>query len=357
MELVKKYYWGPVLVMFAAALWAFDGLLRTGLTADIPSVAIVFYEHLFGFVLLSPIFFSSLKTFRKLSSADWLRLIFLTIVSSVLGTLLFTEALGRSFASGDFATPILLQKLQPIFVIGLAAIFLKERITFRYIALVPIALIGSYMISFGVDPVALSLDGKELVYILSIGAALAWGSGTILSKSILQKLSFAQATAMRFFLAMPIGLIALLLLNKWFPPMDFSWEHIWRFIVIAFTTGAGAVLIYYRGLKETPARVATIAELTFPIVAILIAISSLNPYGEPQQFSLANGFGISLVLISMLLISFDQGIKKTEISTATSKTLFLPTLPTPLPPHTVEHSDTDVSGKRDIAPTSTGFLS
>jgi len=53
----------------------------------------------------------------------------------------------------------------------------------------------------------------------------------------------------------------------------------------------------------------TIAELTFPIVSIIIAVTALNPYGEPQQLSLANKFGIILLLISILIISFDYHIK------------------------------------------------
>lgn len=318
---MKNTFWsGPFLIMLAAALWALDALLRTTLTRTIPAASIVFLEHLVGFIILSPIFWRSRAKFKMLARGDWVRLIVLTIVSSVAGTLLFTQALAISFASFDFATPILLQKLQPIFVILLAAIFLRERLTFRFLALVPVALIGSYLISFGALPIPLQWTNKEIVYVLALGAALAWGGGTIFSKKILQKLAFAEATAMRFLLAIPFSFIAALILGQTYSLADVGSGNWLRFVIIAFTTGAGAVLIYYRGLQKTEAKVATIAELVFPVVGILIAITALNPYGAPQQLSLANIFGIIILLISVLVISFDHAIDKSQIPSIKSQT-------------------------------------
>jgi hypothetical protein len=42
-------------------------------------------------------------------------------------------------------------------------------------------------------------------------------------------------------------------------------------------------------------------------VSILIAITSLNPYGEPQVLTLANVFGIIILIASILIITFDYG--------------------------------------------------
>ena len=107
--------------------------------------------------------------------------------------------------------PVLLQKLQPLFVIVFSRLILKEKIGLKLLSLVPLALIGSYMISFGTDGVELQLKGKELIYILSVGAAFCWGFGTILSKYLLRKLSFSEATSLRFFLAIPISLIVMII--------------------------------------------------------------------------------------------------------------------------------------------------
>jgi drug/metabolite transporter (DMT)-like permease len=43
-------------------------------------------------------------------------------------------------------------------------------------------------------------------------------------------------------------------------------------IFIALSTGMVALLIYYRGLKNTPVSVSTILELFYPLIAVVIDI-------------------------------------------------------------------------------------
>ena len=299
--------------MIAASLWAIDALLRGSLIKTMPPASIVFYEHLIGFIILIPLFFRYWPKFTSLKLRDWLILIGLTVVSSALGTILFTQALARSFALNDFATPVLLLKLQPLFVILLAATFLKEKLTLRFLLLVPVALVGSYLVSFGWQRVPLVLTDRTIVYLLSLGATFSWGAGTILSKAALRKLSFSEATVIRYALAIPVTMIFMLSLQQSYALGDLRLNQIFRLIIIAFTTGAGAIFIYYRGLKRTEAKVSTIAELMYPLVSILIAITALNPYGAPQQLSKANIIGILLLLAAILKVSMDYSNERREI--------------------------------------------
>ncbi len=299
----------PVFIMIAASLWAIDAIFRTQLTFTIPPASIVMIEHAIGFLFLSPFFFRYLSKIKSLKTKEWGILLMMTVVSSVAGTILFTEALAKSFAEFDFVTPILLQKLQPIFVIVFSAIFLKEKISSRFIALAACALFGSYLISFGFEPVKLQFIGKELVFLLAIGAAAAWGSGTVLSKHSLNKLPYPAVSALRFLLAVPVAYIFSLFLGETYNVMNLNYDQIWRFIVIAgLTGGAFAVYLYYKGLQATEAKISTIAELMFPVVSILIAVTPLNPYGAPQQLSLANIIGIIILVTSIILISFKKKI-------------------------------------------------
>ena len=162
----KLFFGGPFLIMIAASLWALDALLRGALIKVMPAASIVFYEHLIGFILLLPLFFRCIPAFKKLAFRDWGTLLAMTVVSSALGTLLFTEALSRSFALFDFATPVLLLKLQPIFVIFLAVLFLKERLTSRFLACAGVAFVGSYLISFGAQIVPFVLTDRVTVVLL-----------------------------------------------------------------------------------------------------------------------------------------------------------------------------------------------
>ena len=308
----SKFMNGPFLIMIAASVWAADSLIRAKLTNAIPSTAIVFYEHLFAFAILSPLFIKSFKKFKQLTRKDWALLLLLTIVSSVLGTVLFTESFARSAITFDFATPVLLLKLQPAFVVTLSVIFLREKVNIKFIGLALLATIGSYMISFGTEKIPIELEGKQLIFILAIGAAFCWGAGTILSKTVLKKLTYFEATVLRFMLAIPVSFLFMIAMKDTYSPLDLDINQVLRFLFIAISTGAVSILIYYKGLQKTPARISTIAELAFPVVSILIAITSLNPFGSPQTLSLANIFGIVILLISILLISFDYGKKETK---------------------------------------------
>lgn len=299
--------------MLAATLWALDGLLRSQLTKDISSTAIVVVEHAVGFVLLLPFFVRGLPAFRKLNRRDWVQLLLLTVVSSALGTILFTEAFARSAALFDFATPILLQKLQPLFVVFFAGLFLRERLTWRFLGLAVLALVGSYMVSFGAEPLSLTWSGKEMVFVLAVGAALAWGLGTILSKNVLKKLSFSEATSLRFGLAIPISAVFMFSLGQGYNPMNLEASHWLRFLIIGLTTGAGAILLYYRGLKVTEAKVATFCELMFPIVSLIIAVTALNPFGEAQTLAFGQLLGIVVLFTSIIMISADGAGKRDAV--------------------------------------------
>lgn len=302
---MKNTYLGPTLIMIAASFWAIDALFRTQLTFTIPVGTIIFIEYIIGAIIMLPILKKSIAEYKKMTQKDWWIFMSMVTVSSVLGILLFTEALDLSFAQNDFASPLLVQKLQPVFVIILSALILKERLTARFLGLAAIAFVGSYLITFGFNAVPVSVEGKGLVYLLALGAAMSWGSGTIMSKYVLKKLSFPAATALRLLASIPVAGIFMVALGETYNIMELGWGDMWRFIMIAGVTGGAlAIYLYYKGLQTTQAKVSTIAELMFPIISIMIAITPLNPYGEAQILTIGNIIGIILLLGSILMISF-----------------------------------------------------
>src|SRR3989344_9568022 len=130
METEKKLYTGPIFIIIAALLWAFDGLIRQHLYT-LPPITIIFFEHLIGLIILTPFVFKYvLKT--KLTKREWWLTILIAILSGLFGTLWFTTALGKVHFI-TISVVFLLQKLQPIFAITTARIFLKEKLDKRYI--------------------------------------------------------------------------------------------------------------------------------------------------------------------------------------------------------------------------------
>ncbi len=264
-----KDYTGPILIIIAALLWAFDGLIRQHLYSLSP-ITIIFFEHLIGLIILSPFVFKYVfKT--HLLKREWWLIVLISILSGLLGTLWFTTALGKvHFIS--ISVVFLLQKLQPIFAISTATIFLKEKFDNRYIKWALLAIISAFFVTFQNGFINWNTgEGTIIAALYALGAAFAWGSSTTFSKMLLGKVDFKVSTFYRFLFT---GIIALPLVYLFgraggilSVPTLTQFELL---ILISVSTGMVALLIYYKGLTKTSVHISTILELTFPFVAILL---------------------------------------------------------------------------------------
>lgn len=265
----KKSFAGPVLIIIAALLWAFDGLIRQHLYV-LPPITIIFFEHLIGLIILTPFVFKYiLKT--KLSSREWWLIILVAFLSGLLGTLWFTTALGKVHYI-SISVVFLLQKLQPIFAIGTATIFLKEKFDTRYIKWALLAILAAYFVTFPNGFVNIHTgEGTIIAALYALGAAFAWGSSTTFSKMLLGKVDFKMSTFFRFLFTLIIALPLVLLFGRQGGVFVFpNLTEISLLVLIGVSTGMVAILIYYKGLAKTPVHISTILELTFPFVAILL---------------------------------------------------------------------------------------
>lgn len=263
-------YSGPIFIITAAFLWAFDGLIRQHLYT-LPPITIIFFEHLIGLLLLYPFVFKLVfKT--KLAKKEWWLLVLISVLSGLLGTLWFTTALGKvHFIS--ISVVFLLQKLQPIFAITTASIFLKEKLDRRYIKWAVLALVSAYFVTFKNGIVNLDTgEGTAIAGLFALGAAFAWGSSTTFSKMLLGKIDAKVSTFYRFLVTSIIALPVMFLMGKnEAGAVTIPNESQFAFLgLIAVSTGMVALLIYYKGLSKTPVHISTILELTFPFVAIFL---------------------------------------------------------------------------------------
>lgn len=273
---------GPSLIFIAAVLWAFDGILRRSLYSLAPAV-IVFYEHLIGSLILVPIAWSGLRKL-KLTPELWKALIWVAALSGVAGTLLFTAALGATNFI-PFSVVFLLQKLQPVFAILAASMVLKEKLPQQYLGWAGLALVAAYFVTFPNGVVNKEADaGQVTAALMAVGAAFAWGSSTAFSRKLLLKVPNTEATALRFWLATPMALLAVFLLGSTGSLSMVTPDQVGRLVVIAFSTGMAALWIYYKGLAKTEAKVSTIVELAFPLLAVVIDMFLYQSYLVPSQY-------------------------------------------------------------------------
>lgn len=268
MSRVVRY--GPYLVFFAAMLWATDAPFRLHLTQNLSSNFIVLGEHFVDVLVVLPILWTSRSAIRKLAYKDWLAVLFIAIGGSALASVAFTEA----FHYVNPSVAILLQKLQPLIAIGLASALLKETRSPRFWLWAAVALLGAYAISF---PHLLpqtyageAWNPNATGVLLALSAAFLWGASTVFGKYVLSSTDFKVMTALRFALAF----LFLLLLN-WrehsFPAVHaLTGTDILFIAIIAVVSGAVSLFIYYKGLAHTKASVATLAELGFPLAAVVV---------------------------------------------------------------------------------------
>lgn len=297
--MLKYLKYGSVAVVFAALLWSLDGLLRLHLYSLPPSV-IVFWEHLFGFVLLLPIILASFKAYKKLTRKQWLAIIGVSFLSGAVGTILYTAALGKvNFI--PFSVVVLLQQLNLIFAITASAILLREPLTKKFFALAATALVGAYFVSFPSLKVNLSTGNGTLVAALfAIGAAASWGISTAFSKYALKDTSSLHITAARFGFTPIFALMFVFLSGSSSALTAITFEQFKYIVAITFSTGLIALMIYYFGLKRVPATRSAVLELAWPLSAVIVGYVFLQ-----QSLTITQILGALLLSAAIYLIARD----------------------------------------------------
>jgi len=261
---------GAIAVMFAAFLWGVDGVLLTPQLYTLDVVNVVFLTHALAFLFMIPLLWREISELRKLNKKDWLAFCWIALFGGAIGTMAITQAL---FLVGfvPLSIPILIQKLQPLFAIGLALVLLKEKPVKEFYAYAGLALLGSYLITFGFESPVLSLENKSLyAALLGLLAAFAFGSCTTVGRYAVEKVNYRVSTYLRFGLtALIMGTLVLALgkLGNFAAVTPFQWLVLF---VIVFTTGGVAIGIYYYGLRFVTASKATFYELAFPVTSIAL---------------------------------------------------------------------------------------
>jgi drug/metabolite transporter (DMT)-like permease len=309
-----------VLVGVAAALWAFDAYFRPGLTRQLSSGQIVLVEDLLISLCLVPVLVSNAAQLRRLSGRRWLALTAIALGPQAVATVLFTKAIGFSFSNP--AAPnfdvlhevYLLYLLQPVFGIVFARVFLGERRKRSFWPLAGIALVGVYLIVFAEDPTApWRIRNPELMAgLLVLGAVIMWAAGTVLGRYTLEDVSFPVTTSLRFVLALPVLLVIVLIDKGGAAFSGYSLSQLPSFLGIVLVPGLLAMLLYYLALSRTPASLATIAELGYPLALFLI-FSLPPPVGQGAPLRPVELVGAALLVAGVVTLNFLKARQVVEV--------------------------------------------
>ena len=297
---------GVLLVAFGASIWGTDTVLRAPLSAALPPVLLVLGEHLVLALYAVPAVLIGWRELRTLDLRRWGALIVVGWGGSAVATILFTTGLFAAFeaGAGSVNTVLLLQQTQPLFAITAAAVVLGERLTVLYATIFAIAALGAYLLAFGDlfgEPGGLlapftQVGRARLEFALAaLGAAALWGTSTAMGRYLGGRLSFQTLTGARFLAALPLLLVWAAIA---FPDAAGSFAgglaepHVARnLVLLALFPGLLGLLLYYRGLRSTPASYATLAELAYPATGV-----TLNWLLLGQPLTVAQGVGVVLVV-------------------------------------------------------------
>ena len=291
-------------IILATFLWALDTLIRYPLVGQgMSAQRLVFIEHM----ILVTLFLPSLLKNRFKFWNEQVSTIFYFFIIGGMGSALATVAFTKAFTLLNPSLVILLQKLQPIVVIGLARIFLKEQIRAGFWPWAAVALFGSFLISYeDIFPTLSQLDfSHDFVsrsslfgYLLALIAVVSWASATVFGKKLTAK-GFSTTDLMggRFFfgLFVMIPLVAFQTGPFWgnFDLLD----SVSKIAIMVVLSGILGMFFYYWGLKKTSARMSSLLELFFPLFAV-----ALNWIFLGRELGIMQIIGAALLLLSSFVI-------------------------------------------------------
>jgi DME family drug/metabolite transporter len=290
---------GVIIVAVAAAMWGTDPIIRKTMSGSTTATTIVFGEHVILVALTLPLLLPALRAVRR---AGW-RFVAAAVVigagASAVATILFTDAL---IGHQDYITPVVIQKIQPFVAVAAAALLLGERPRSRFVWFFLPALAGFWLVN---QPHPFDPSAQGAVVIAeATGAAVLWALGTVLGRYLARELEFQHILSLRFF----FGLLASALLLPIMGAPAYSNGHDSVLILyLALVTGLVALTLYYYGLQRTPAVLSSLAELTYPAVAVIAGIYAYN-----QQLRWTQWLGVAAILGAVTLLPVQRRRVVTE---------------------------------------------
>ena len=295
MKIIKL---APLFVILGASLWGIDGVVLRPSLYSLPVLLVVFIESALVSIILTPFFISKFKELKKLELTDWMVFGGVAFFGGAVGTMAITKALFYvNFV--NLSIVILIQKLQPVFAIFLAALFLRERPPKQFFLWAGLAIVGAYFMTFGFrTPNFETGDKTVMAAVFALLAAFSFGYSTVLSKRALKNVGFELGTYIRFSITTIIMLLFVLVFGEFSSVNEINESQGITFLLIAVITGGPAIFLYYYGLKHISASVSTICELAFPLTAVLLEYFIRgNILGGVQWI------GVAILLVSILRVS------------------------------------------------------
>lgn len=286
-----------------AGLWGTESLWRIPLNDLFASDVIVFIEHVILAVAMLALVLPRRHELRTMTRRTWGFLLFSAVAGSVVGTILFTEALRR----GNPTVVNVVLNIQPVISTTLACILLGDRLSPRFFIWGPIAILAG---------IALSIEHPDRfthelrTFGLGSGTALAflcaifWGAATVAGRGAMMGMSLLLASGMRCIIGFGCMLMVMLARGKmngaslWPAAAAASpGKTLGLFLGLAFLSGGIPLIIYFEGLRRTRASTAGYFEMMQTLAAVVITWGYFGAALAPHQIVAALVLVIAVALV------------------------------------------------------------
>ncbi|TAD90426.1 MAG: hypothetical protein EAZ99_06155 [Alphaproteobacteria bacterium] len=296
--MLKRSLIGPVFVLLAAILWGFSAFTKKWLLAYIDPLTLMVLNSIataltLVFVWTRPV--AALSSFKRFA---WF---FLGL--AFFGTTIGTTLLYAAIDNLDLAVASIVGKIQPVFVIILAAMFLRERIFLSDCLLSLAAIIGAILVTIRSPADLLTISHVTVIGLsAAVGSSIGWSISGVIGRHLSSHEQSPTPSEITFFRYLLGAIIVTPLVD--FPALqnvDQRWEYDWPFgaavVVLAFLTTTLPAWFYYKGLKTVSAGYASVIELFSPLTAILLGVVFLG-----ERLSIWQWTGGLIVLASITVM-------------------------------------------------------
>lgn len=289
---------GLCLIVTASICWGFSSVVLLPRLYNLSTNFVVLMQNLVPLAIMSCFMFKEYANVLKLPKKDFLFLSIISLFSGVIGILAIVKALFL-VNFHQLSLVVLVQKIQPVFTIILASIFLKEKMSARFGLWSVIVLSGIYLITFGFN---LPIVDRGSVFLLacslSVLSAFSFSINTIVSKYLTANIQFSTMIFGRFLMGTIFSVIICVFSGTICSFKEMTINNWIIFLVSFITLGPVSMYIYYYGLRKVKAMVSAIGELALPFSVII-----LDYLINGAQLTLVQWIGSGMIIFGILKIS------------------------------------------------------
>ncbi len=295
---------GIMYALIGIFLWGFSPILMKALSTSMPPTEIVFARYLIGGIILMPFIFIEKDKLKTLNVKDYFLMFFFFIL---LATIISNIIAQIAIIYIDASVLMLLLGLEPLFIVILSTLFLKEKMNGKMALLILLALLGSYLVAF--KDLSISTDNAHFIGVmLAIATPFFWAFGPFVGKQLLKKLESTTLIAIRFLLASLILGIFIFLTRGFDKLTSISRDSLILLLLFGVFQTALAYAFFYKGLKSIKASTAGMILLLIPIITII-----LDFLINKVVFTVTQTIGTLIILVALYYIIKIETKQQAEI--------------------------------------------